>query len=177
MNPILKSRLIKASTGGAVAIALALGAWYEGDGPTVRQANGQVLHRVYIDPAGIPTVCRGITGPDVIKDKLYTRAECDVLERKHLAIAEAAASKILIHWSEYDDWTKAALIDFAYNAGSEALRTSTMARLFNGGQHDAGCTQLRLWVKARVKGQLVALNGLVDRRGTEMDICLHGAPS
>lgn len=176
MNPVLKSRLIKASAGGVLAIAAVLGNWYEGDGPTVRLASGAVMYRVYLDPAGIPTACRGITGPDVIKNKLYSRAECDVLERKHLAIAEAAARKALVHWSDYDDWTRAALVDYAYNAGAENLRTSTMAKLFNAGQHDAGCDQLRLWVKARVKGQLVALNGLIERRGTEMEICLNGAP-
>ncbi|MDP9912387.1 GH24 family phage-related lysozyme (muramidase) [Variovorax boronicumulans] len=48
-------------------------------------------HRVHNDTGGVPTVCHGVTGAEVIRGKLYTRAECEALERKHLVIAEAAA--------------------------------------------------------------------------------------
>lgn len=172
MNEQLRNRLIKASAGGMIAVAIALAANFEGDGPTVRQPDGSVLYKVYIDPVGIPTVCRGVTGPDVIKGKLYTRDECTALETKHLRIAEAAAKKVLVHWGEYDIWTQAALVDFTYNTGANNLAASTLAKLFNAGDHDGGCMQLRLWVKGRVRGQLVTLNGLVERRGVEQEICL-----
>lgn len=38
-------------------------------------------YKVYTDIAGVSTVCEGITGPDVIKGKIYTRSECDALWR------------------------------------------------------------------------------------------------
>ena len=69
-------------------------------------------------------------------------------------------------------WQRAALIDFTYNLGEEALAGSTLARLFNAGQAQAGCEQLSRWVKARVQGELVTLRGLVDRRGAELEVCL-----
>lgn len=174
MNPALKDSLLKAAAGGSVAIALAMAAWYEGDGPIVKQSNGTVMYRPYIDPVGIPTVCRGVTGPDVVQGKLYSRVECDGLERKHMLLAEARAKAVLVFWSTYDKWTQAALIDFTYNLGQGSLASSTMARMFNAGDHDAGCEQLRLWIKGRVKGQLVTLNGLVDRRAIEQEVCLRG---
>ncbi len=67
---------------------------------------------------------------------------------------------------------RAALIDFTYNLGEEALAGSTLARLFNAGQAQAGCGQLSRWGKARVQGELVTLRGLVDRRGAELEVCL-----
>jgi len=67
---------------------------------------------------------------------------------------------------------RTALIDFTYNLGEEALAGSTLARLFNAGQAQAGCEQLSRWVKARVQGELVTLRGLVDRRGAELEVCL-----
>lgn len=175
MNPALRNRLIAASAGGAIAIAGALVKWYEGDGPSVRQPDGSVLYKPYKDPVGIWTVCEGITGPDVVPGKVYPADECRTLKVKHLKIAEAAAKKVLIYWDEYDIWTQAALIDFTYNAGPENLASSTMARLFNSGDIVGGCQQLQRWVKGRVKGQLVTLNGLVDRRSAEQEICLKGA--
>lgn len=174
MHPTLRKKLIAAASTGAVGIALTIGAWYEGDGPTIKQPDGTVLHRVYIDPVGIPTVCRGVTGADVIKGKLYTRAECEVLERKHYAVAEAAARRLFPAYSTYNPWVQAALLDWLYNLGDNAAtQNSTLRAKFNRGDIDGGCRELSQWVNARVKGQLVKLNGLVDRRDTTQDICLH----
>lgn len=161
MNPQLRDRLLKASAGGALAIAAVLAANFEG-----------TVYRPYRDPVGIWTVCEGITGPDVVQGKTYTAAECSALKQKHLKVAETAAKKVLLHWGEYDIWTQAALVDFTYNTGANNLAASTLAKLFNAGDHDGGCMQLRLWVKGRVRGQLVTLNGLVERRGVEQEICL-----
>ncbi len=92
MNATLRNRLIAAGGAGTLAIAAVLQQWYEGDGPTVMRA-GVTYHRVYKDTGGVDTVCRGVTGADVIPSKLYARAECDVLERKHLEIANAPGTR------------------------------------------------------------------------------------
>ncbi|MET3371364.1 lysozyme [Variovorax boronicumulans] len=172
MNPTLRKRLILAGGAGALAIAAVLQQWYEGDGPTVVRG-GVTYHRVYNDTGGVPTVCRGVTGADVIRGKLYTRVECDVLERKHLAIAEAAARRYINGYEALNEWQRAALIDFAYNLGPGALEGSTMRRKFNAGDIAGGCDELSRWVNGRVKGQLVKLPGLVDRRGTTEELCLN----
>ena len=173
MKPALRAQLIRASAAGVLAISAVLGAWYEGDGPSVMQTDGTLLYSVYIDPVGIPTVCRGITGPDVIRGKLYTMAECRKLEEKHALIAERATKRLIHGYDDLNKWQKAALIDFTYNLGAGALEGSTMRKLFNAGDIEGGCNQLSRWVKGRVRGHLVVMNGLVDRRATEKELCLY----
>lgn len=159
----LRGRLAKVAAGSTLAIALVLSNYFEGR-----------VHKPYLDPVGIPTVCEGITGPDVVWGKTYTDAECDALSIKHLAIAEAGARKVLVHYPEYNKWRQASLIDFTLNAGVDNLSTSTMARKFNAGDDEGGCMELVKWVKARKNGVLITLKGLVTRRGTEEELCLDG---
>lgn len=162
MNPALRKSLLAVTGAGAIAIAGVLGKWYEGR-----------RHEVYIDPVGVPTVCDGITGPDVIWGKTYSDAECDALQAKHLAIAEAAVKRQVPGYADLNEWQQAALIDWTYNFGEMKLAGSTLREKFNRGDIDGGCNELLLWVNGRVKGKLVKLRGLVDRRGTENEICLH----
>lgn len=174
MNPALKTRLLAAAASGAVGIAMAIGNWYEGTGPTVKQTDGTLLYKVYKDPVGIPTVCHGVTGADVIPSKLYTQAECDVLERKHYARAEAAARRLFPAYETYNDWIRAALIDWLYNLGDNAkTQGSTLRAKFNRGDVDGGCAELQRWNKARPAGKQVVMPGLTDRRATDQDICLN----
>lgn len=176
MNEALRKRLLKAGAGGgAMVIAMAIGAWYEGDGPTVKQADGTVLYRPYVDKAGKGqplTVCRGVTGPGVIASKLYTRVECDTLEHARYRDAQAGVRRQIDRYDELNRWQQAALIDFTYNLGEPALAGSTMRRKFNAGDIDGGCRELQRWVKGTVNGQLVTLQGLVDRRDTAQELCL-----
>ena len=173
MNATLRNRLILAGGAGALAIAGVLRDWYEGDGPTVVR-DGITYHRVYKDTGGVPTVCRGVTGAEVVPGKLYSRAECEVLERKHLAIAEAAARRYINNFDRLNKWQQAALIDWFYNLGAnEKTLNSTLRAKFNRGDIAGGCEELSRWVSGRVKGQLVQLPGLVDRRGTTEELCLN----
>lgn len=176
MNPALRNKLVVAAGGGLLAAAAALGTWFEGMGPTVVK-DGQTYYRVYIDPVGVPTVCAGITGPEVIKSKLYTQAECDALQEKHLAIAEAAARRQIKNFDALTFWQKVAIIDFTYNLGELALANSTMRRVINAGDIQAGCREMVKWVKGRVGGVLVTLRGLVDRREVERELCAEWPPA
>ena len=68
---------------------------------------------------------------------------------------------------------QAALIDWLYNLGENpATVNSTLRAKFNRGDIDGGCRELTKWVKGRVNGQLVTLNGLLDRRETTQELCL-----
>lgn len=164
MNEILRSRLTRAAAGGTLAIAAVLQSHFE-------SSNKRPLVP-YRDPANIWTVCHGITGPEVVPSKTYTTAECEALERKHLAIAEMAARRQIVVYDRLNRFQQAALVDFTYNVGEPGLAGSTMRRLFNSGQTDAGCRELIKWVKSRVNGTLITLDGLVDRRSVEMELCL-----
>lgn len=73
MNEDLRERLAKAAAGGATAVAGVLQNWYE-------SGERQTL-TAYRDPAGFLTVCDGVTGSDVIKDKTYTPDECAFLKK------------------------------------------------------------------------------------------------
>ncbi|QNK68446.1 lysozyme [Variovorax sp. PAMC26660] len=174
MNGALRSRLLAVAGASALAIAATLGDWYEGTGPTVKQPSGAVLYKPYPDSGGIWTVCRGVTGAkDVDPSRLYTEAECKALETKHLKIAEAAARRHIAGYDQLNKWQQAALIDWFYNLGATPATTqSTLVAKFARGDIDDGCRELSRWVKSRVRGELVTLNGLVDRRGAEAELCL-----
>ncbi len=170
MPPALRNKIVAAAGAGVLAVASVLGGWFEGDGPTVVKG-GVTYYRVYTDDVGVRTVCRGITGRDVVEGKLYTQAECDKLQEKHLAVAEAAVKRQIESYEALTIWQQAALIDFTYNLGESNLAGSTMRRLFNAGDIAGGCRELKKWVKGRVKGQLVTMRGLVDRREVERELC------
>jgi lysozyme len=161
--PALRTKLAAVAGAGTLTIALTMGHFFEGR-----------RYTVYLDPVGIPTVCDGITGPDVVQGKTYTDAECDALSIKHLAVAEQGARKVLARYPEYNKWRQAALLDFTYNAGVGNLATSTMAKKFNAGDDIGGCMELARWVKAKSKGVFITLKGLVTRRGVEEELCLNG---
>jgi lysozyme len=132
---VLKRNMLKASAGGALAIAAVLVGHFEGR-----------LHVPYRDPAGVLTVCEGHTGPDIIPGKQYTAAECDQFKAQDLAEAEAAVDRLVK--VDISKWQKAALIDFAINKGAGALGISTLLRLTNAGEQDATCMEYRRWVYA-----------------------------
>lgn len=159
MSPELRKKLLATAGAGSVAVAGVLASWHE----------GRVFTR-YFDPAGIATVCEGITGRDVIPGKVYTDGECDALRDKHLLIARSAVRRVVT--VPLTEWQEAALIDFTYNVGETALAQSTLARKFNASDIDGGCLELNRWVNARVNGELRALKGLVARRGAESMLCL-----
>lgn len=174
MNPVLKSRLIKAGAGGAVAIAMALGAWFEGTGPTEKAPDGSILFIPYKDPVGIWTVCHGVTGPEVVPGKRYTTNECNVLERAHYQAAEISARRMFPLYDNLNKWQKGAILDWLYNLGeNDATRNSTLRARVNSGDIDAACREMVKWVKGRVKGSLVTLPGLVTRREATMELCLN----
>lgn len=173
MNPVLRKRLIAVAGTGAIAIAGVLGKWYEGTGPTQKQANGTVLYIPYRDTGNIWTVCRGVTGSAVIPSKRYTEAECVAMERVHYAAAERAARRLFPFYAGYNEWQQAALLDWLYNVGeNSATVNSTLRRKLNAGDVDGGCQELVKWVNGRVKGKLTRLPGLVDRRDATQEICL-----
>ena len=162
MDAGLRKKLIAAGAAGTLAVAGVMVTHYEG-----------TRYTPYRDPAGILTVCEGVTGADVVAGKRYTRAECDALRDKHVAIAEASVRRLIVGYDELNTWQQAALIDFTYNVGSNALANSTLRRKINAGDIAGGCHELARWVYATAGGRKVRLAGLVTRRGAELDMCLN----
>jgi lysozyme len=169
MHPTLRKKLAAAGATGASALAIAaiLGGWFE--------SSDKRPLKPYYDSVGIPTVCHGVTGPDVTWGKTYTEEECIWLESKHYANAQAGARRQINNFDKLNRWQQAALIDFVYNKGETALSTSTLRKRFNTGDIEGGCNELLRWVKAkdRKTGKLETLGGLVLRADATNELCLY----
>lgn len=128
----------------------------------------------YYDPPGLLTVCKGHTGPDVVKGKKYSLAECD----KFFDADMRAALKIVERCVPgLPDEVLAAFGDAVFNMGPKIAcdtTRSTAARLLKVGSLKLACNELPKWNKASVAGIPVALPGLTTRRERERSICLEG---
>lgn len=147
---------------GIVAACVALAAPCEG-----------LRHVAYRDPPGIPTVCFGHTGRDVVQGKVYSDLECESLLTDDMAKAVDAVEacqpglprQVLVAFS-----------DAAFNLGPTVAcnrNASTAARFLALRQYDDACRQLPRWDKANVAGVMVSLPGLTKRRALERDLCLQ----
>lgn len=155
----LKNKVIGSAVAGAMALAV----------PFLNEHEG-VEYRPYKDVAGVWTTCSGITGPDVIRGKVYTQKECDALLMKHLSIHRAAVDKALK--VDVPVSTRAALYSFSFNVGTNAMRNSTVIRRINRGDIRGGCEALSMWNKISVGGKKVVSKGLVNRRNAEIKLCV-----
>lgn len=149
--------------GAAALIATALAAPAEG------------IRRVaYYDPPGILTVCRGHTGPDVVKDKVYSLSECDALMTSDMKKAVTKTDECV---PDAPVGVLAAFSDAVFNSGPKIAcdrENSTAARLLAQKQWVQACQQLPRWDKAKVAGVMVSLPGLTKRRLLEQEVCLNG---
>lgn len=120
----------------------------------------------YRCPAGVPTIGYGSTrytdGTKVkMTDPPISEPQAVELMLANLGEYEAAVKRYVtvpLSQGQYD-----ALVDFAYNAGAQNLRTSTLLRLLNAGDYAGAANQFKRWVFADGK----KLNGLVTRRAAE----------
>ena len=130
------------------------------------------VHRVYPDPAGIPTFCIGETkNPDPAH--IYAHTECMALLRVRMRRDFAAAIvKCVPDFADpANHWAFEATIDAAYNAGPAAVCRSAMARAFNAGDWPTGCRSFPGWYET-ARGRRYP--GLVRRRREEAEYCLTG---
>lgn len=160
----LKVRVAAGALAVSLGIAAALSARFEGD-----------VRRVYVDPVGVRTVCRGHTGSGLVAGKLYTAAECDAFEKADLLIANATVDRCIT--GPLTVGNRAALILFANNVGPggkgvkdglcvlKSGKVPTIRRLFNEGKAAQACRELPKWNAQK-------LRGLDIRRAEEMRVCL-----
>jgi lysozyme len=125
----------------------------------------------YLCPAGVPTIGYGSTryadGRKVtLNDKSITVEQADEIMRTSLVEYENAVNryvKVPITQGQFD-----ALVDFAYNAGAQNLRNSTLLKMLNAGDYAGAAKQFERWVYADGK----ILFGLVKRRKLEAALFL-----
>ena len=145
---------------------------HPGDALYLRGDEVQDLQRWERVGKGQPlTVCNGVTGPEVVAGRYYSKDDCYRLELPKYLQAERAAKRLFNHWATYNVWVQASFIDMLYNLGEGAVRGSTMLGLANAGKLEAACAQMPRWVRGTVNGQSVQLPGLVGRRTTTAELC------
>lgn len=159
----------KEESGRTVTVAVAQ------DGQaSVRHVAGPQYLKPYLDIAGIPTACDGITA-GVKMGQRYTEAQCAaLLERELVKHAEGVMRCTPTLSGTGRDYQRTAAVLLAYNIGVGGYCGSTVARRFTAGQWRAGCDAFTMWNKARVNGTLRPVAGLTARRGRERAICLKG---
>ena len=185
MNPSIRNKLIAAlvamsAAGGAyvtvgdtkqpvapeIMLAMELGSFYE--------SSGRHIGVPYVDKIGKGqplTVCNGVTGPQVVAGKYYTKEDCQRLELPIYTAKAKEAQAMFRHWDTYNVWVRASLIDMIYNLGATAVKQSTLTAKANAGDLIGACKQMGRWVRGTVNGKSVVLHGLVDRRETTEELC------
>lgn len=123
----------------------------------------------YLDPVGIPTGCFGET-EGVRLGMQWTVAECqaklgDRLARVFGPAVDRCAGVL-------PPERKAAETSLAYNIGTVAYCSSSVARLEWHGDPAGACQAIMLYNKMRIVGVLVYSPGLNNRRERERDLCL-----
>lgn len=122
---------------------------------------------VYLDPVGLPTVCVGHMDRKLKLGQKFTIEECmELFAKDYKKHQEQLDSVVNVPYKS--NWQKEALTDFTFNLGIGNVKSSTLLKLLNQGEHVAACEQLTRWVKAGGK----TLRGLVIRRDKTMPYCL-----
>lgn len=138
------------------------------------------VYEAYLDVFGVATVCAGITGPAVKFGKVYTDAECDVLESEYIERMNARLGKCVPR-EDLELHQVIAWGHFAYNVGSTAFCGSTAARRLNERRDGLACEQIMRWTfgRSRKTGALIDCSfadnkcmGLYTRRVRERAMCL-----
>lgn len=159
----------KEESGRTVQVAMA-----DDGSATVKHVAGPQYLRPYLDIAGIPTACDGITS-SVKMGQRYTDAQCAALLERELVTHAKGVMACTPRLAEPGrDYQRVAAVLLAYNIGVGGYCGSTVARRFNAGEWRAGCDAFAMWNKARVNGVLRPVAGLSARRGRERTICLRG---
>ena len=153
-------RIIGGSLAMAISACVPMGLYVEG-----------VVPHTYADPAGIPTICIGETGPHVKWGQTATIPECIARYQKRLAIRWNQISGCI--YQNLTVYQAASVLSFADNVGPRKFCTSTLVRLLNvGAEPNIWCAQMYRWKYTTIAGVKVVLNGLIKRRHLEHDLCM-----
>lgn len=160
LPPRLLAALLTATVWGSTQTAAVVGEYFEG--------NRLVA---YADTGGVWTICKGHT-EGVKPGDVATPEQCEQYHAQDLKVSAAAVDTLLTR--DVGTLCRAALIDFAYNAGISNLRKSTMLRKFNAGDMAGGAAEFDRWVYVAGKDCRKSesnCGGIVIRRAVERWMC------
>lgn len=145
----------------AFALSLSIG------GAVFIQRHEGTVHKAYLDPVGIPTICSGSTA-GVRLGMTETAAGCAERLRLDTGIAGNAVASCVtqkVTQEQYD-----ALVSLTYNIGGGAFCKSTLVRKLNSGDCQGAANEFRRWTRAG--GRI--LPGLQTRRIAEGELFRGG---
>ncbi|MBF7012549.1 lysozyme [Novosphingobium resinovorum] len=123
----------------------------------------------YLCPANVWTIGFGST-EGVRKGMKITKEEAEVLLDKDLETFERAVEKLVPTSTTANEFS--AMVSLAYNIGVANFKGSSVLRGHLAGNKKGAAASFTLWNKARVKGVLTVLPGLVKRRAEEAKLYL-----
>lgn len=138
-----------------------------------KQDLGDGRVQAYPDPAtgGAPwTIGWGTTGPDVVKDTIWTREQAQDRFRQHVAEFSAGVAQALESAPTTQDQFDA-MVSLAYNVGLGNFRGSTLLKKHKAGDYAGAQAQFAVWNKAAGK----VMKGLINRRADEAKLYGGGA--
>jgi lysozyme len=141
---------------------------------TALGVNEGMRTKPYLDSVGVPTVCEGITGPDVIWGKTYTLLECRDLKMKYLQRMNIKLGSCLKVELSQEEWLAYGHASYNFGAG---VFCKNFAPLINAGNNHLACAKLTKYVFARGRDCRIRSNncyGVVTRREFERSICESG---
>jgi lysozyme len=143
----------------------------------VQHAAGPQYLKAYLDIAGVPTACDGLT-KGVRLGQRYTEEQCgQMLEAalvEHARGVMACTPGLSLFYPNRDN-VRFAAVSMAYNIGVSAWCGSTARKRIDAGLIHQACDAFLPWDKARVNGVLRPVKGLTARRQRERAACLKDA--
>lgn len=136
----------------------------------IKKHEGLVL-KAYLCPAAVCTIGYGHTATAQPGQRI-TEPQAEQLLVADLADAEAAVGKLVkvpLQQAQFD-----ALVSFVFNVGAGNFKSSTLLQRINLRDQIGAVREFGKWTKARVKGKMVDLPGLVRRRADEAQMFLSG---
>jgi lysozyme len=126
--------------------------------------------RSYLCPAGIWTIGYGSTrwldGTPIVQGQQVTMDQAEELLAMDIKRIAERIPELSLNQNQYD-----AVVSFVYNLGIGAFVNSTLYRKIKNNRMDASIRdEFMRWTKARVKGKLTELRGLVRRRQAEANL-------
>ena len=138
-------------------------------------AGGKPHLDAYLDQGGVPTICNGITGPDVKIGMTVTKEWCEARFAAELEKHSKPLDKVGYQMS---DRARVAWADFCFNVGIGACQGSSAFKTLMTGNERASCDGFLAWRWTRVNGMkkdcsLAAskCGGIWTRRNSERDLC------
>lgn len=128
--------------------------------------------RAYQDGGGVWTIGWGHTGPEVVKDLVWTQTQADIALADDIYKVEQGIRKLVtvpLTQGEYD-----ALCSFAFNVGldidqdtkAEGLGDSTLLKKLNNSDYDGASAEFLKWKYDNGK----EIAGLLRRRMAEREL-------